>query len=148
MVLTQCDLAFLWPVSPSRNTEQKAGEIWWGQIPYYTHSLYLSLICHWLFLLRGTSKEKHSLWFSVPSTGALADPPAVILDFSSAAPESPPKLIQGHSFYKCVLEKRSQPFLGHAAISETAEPVHCISIMLPVCLGVEHPYVHFSILVQ
>lgn len=89
------------------------------------HTLYLSFICHWLFLLHLTGKAKHGLWFSIPSAGALTDPPAVILDFMSAVPESQPQLIQGHpSFYYVILENESQPVLRHCAILETAEALH------------------------
>jgi len=56
-------------------------------------------------LLYLTGKAKNGLWFSTPPAGALTDPPAVILDFMSAVPESQPALIQGHSrFYYSVLE--------------------------------------------
>lgn len=53
-------------------------------------TLYLSVICHWLLLLYLSGKAKHSPWLSIPSTGALSDPPAVILDFVSSVPENQP----------------------------------------------------------
>lgn len=56
-----------------------------------SQTLYLSLICHWLLLLDFTGKAKHGLWLSIPLTGALADPPAVILDFMSTVPENQPQ---------------------------------------------------------
>lgn len=92
----------------------------WTDSLLRSHTLYLSLICHWLFLLHLTGKAKHSPWFSVPPAGAPADPPAVILDFMLAVPESQPQLIQGHpSFYYFILENRSQPVLRHCAMLET-----------------------------
>lgn len=94
--------------------------------PQRSHTLYLSLICHWLFLLHLTGKAKHSPWFSDPPTGAPADPPAVILDFMSAVPGSQPQLIQGHpGFYYFILENRSQPVLRHCAMLETDIALIC-----------------------
>lgn len=144
-MLTQCDLGFSLAFCGQLG-ERKHKE--WSTME--SHTLYLSLICHWLFLLHLTGKAKHGLWFSAPSTGALTDPPAVILDFMSAVPESQPQLIQGHStFYYFILENRSQPVLRHCAMLETAVPSHYISvIILPVSVGVCYPYVYFSDLVQ
>lgn len=87
---------FLRPTWMGGNTEECKRRC--GEDTRRSRTLYLSLICHWLFLLHLTGKAKHGLWFCAPSAGALADPPAVILDFMSAVPESQPQLIQGHPF--------------------------------------------------
>lgn len=74
------------------NTKNKAGGLVGTDSLQPSHTLYLSVICHWLLLLYLTGKAKHGLWLSIPSTGALADPPAVILDFMSTVPENQPQL--------------------------------------------------------
>lgn len=60
------------------------------------HPLFPSM-CHWLLQLYFAGKAEHGLWLFIPSTGALADPVAVILDCMSTVPEKPsPAVIQGH----------------------------------------------------
>lgn len=69
--------------------------------------------------------RQNSLWFSVPLTGALTDPPAVILGFMSAVPESQPQLIQGHPVFIFLLW-RIEANLFSGTVPRWRQLNHCI----------------------
>lgn len=76
-----------------KNTEVKIrwGEILHGRVTVFSPFHHVSLTASPL------PRRQGGLWLFIPSTGALTDPIAVILERMSTVPEKPsPAVIQGH----------------------------------------------------
>lgn len=97
VIIVLCDLGLLLSTRMQEILKNRPVKIWWGEIFTGWSRIFFPRFPSCVTDCFALPRRQGSLWLFIPSTGALADPVAVILDCMSTVPEKPsPAVIQGH----------------------------------------------------